>query len=597
MTYSPGRLIESTIFSVTQKFYKNGIEIEKGTVLTQDRIEKNRKLYEYYCNLWTAYPDLFLDLISRSDEKIELYFYQRIFLRACMRFRYHYCTAPRAFSKTFLSILALFLKCMFQPKSKIFICAPAKSQAAKVAREKMIEIFRYWPLLKKEIVGGDISDLPGNYGKDYVQLTFKNQSVLDVVGAIDTQRGGRRHSGLIDEVRDQNGDDINEIVLPLLNVDRRMSNGEVNPYEPHKCQIYMTSASQKSTYAYGRMIELFEQSIISPKTTFVWGCDVDVPKMHKLISKEFINEIKLSSTFKEESYAREYLSIWSGGSEESWFNYDKLSKYRKLVNPEFQEKSVGGGSFFYLLSVDIGRLSCQTVVSVFKVFEIDGGYRTNLVNIEVLGKTERERTFERQALDIKRMIQAYRPKEVVIDGNGIGLGILDEMIKPTRSPDGELFPAYGCFNDDSYKHIQPKDCQWIIYVIKANGGLNSKIHSNCYSWIYSGKVQFLIKEQEAKNKLMSTQVGQKMSIEKRTKRLMPHEMTTRLFDEMANLRLRQTGNALDVNLEQINTRFGKDKFSSFEYGLWRIKELEEDYIKRRTRRTGPRILTFFTEGG
>ena len=195
------------------------------------------------------------------------------------------------------------------------------------------------------------------------------------------------------------------------------------------------------------------------------------------------------------------------------------------------------------------------------------------------------------------MIQAYRPKEFVIDGNGIGLGILDEMIKPTRSSDGELFPAYGCFNDDSYKHIQPKDCQWIIYVIKANGGLNSKIHSNCYSWIYSGKVQFLIKEQEAKNKLMSTQVGQKMSIEKRTKRLMPHEMTTRLFDEMANLRLRQTGNALDVNLEQINTRFGKDKFSSFEYGLWRIKELEEDYIKRRTRRTGPRILTFFTEGG
>ena len=74
MTYSPGRLIENTIFSVTQKFYKNGIEIEKGTVLTQDRIEKNRKLYEYYCNLWTAYPDLFLDLISRSDEKIELYF-------------------------------------------------------------------------------------------------------------------------------------------------------------------------------------------------------------------------------------------------------------------------------------------------------------------------------------------------------------------------------------------------------------------------------------------------------------------------------------------------------------------------------------------
>lgn len=194
------------------------------------------------------------------------------------------------------------------------------------------------------------------------------------------------------------------------------------------------------------------------------------------------------------------------------------------------------------------------------------------------------------------MIKAYNPKEVVIDGNGIGLGILDEMIKPTRAPDGELFPAYGCFNDDSYKHIQPKDCLWNIYVIKANGGLNSKIHSNCYSWIYSGRVAFLIKEQEAKNKLMATQAGQKMSVEQRAKRLMPHEMTTRLFDEMANLRLRQTGNALDVVLEQINSRFGKDKFSSFEYGLWRIKELEEVYIKKMSRKAGPRVLTFFTEG-
>jgi hypothetical protein len=74
---------------------------------------------------------------------------------------------------------------------------------------------------------------------------------------------------------------------------------------------------------------------------------------------------------------------------------------------------------------------------------------------------------------------------------------------------------------------------------------------------------------------MSTKVGQKMSVVERAKRLMPHEMTTKLFEEMANLRIKPTGNALDVNLEQINTRFGKDKFSSFEYGLWRLKELEE----------------------
>lgn len=597
MIEGPGRLIEKSLFVATQKFYKNGIEIEKGALITAKRIEDNRQLYEYYCNLWTAYPDLFLDLIASESEKIELYFYQRIFLRACMRFRYHYCTAPRAFSKTFLSLLALFLKCMFQPRSKIFICAPAKSQAAKVAKEKIVEIYRYWPVLRREIVGCELSDTPGNFGKDYVQLTFRNQSVLDVVGALETTRGGRRHAGLIDETRDQNGDDINEIVLPLLNVDRRMANGQVNPYEPHKAQFYMTSASQKSTYAYGRMIELFEQEIISPESTFVWGCDVNVPKRHGLISQQFINELKMSATFKEESFGREYMSIWSGGSDESWFNYDKMSRHRKLVNPELQEKLIAGNKIFYLLAVDVGRLSCQTVVTVYKVFESPEGYRTNIVNIVVLGILEKDRHFEKQALDLKKLIKAYQPREVVIDGNGLGVGLLDFMVKPQMDLDGEVYPPYGCFNDDSYKHIQPKDCKWIIYVIKANSTLNSKIHSNCYSWIHSGKVTFLIKEQEAKNKLMSTKVGQKMSVVERAKRLMPHEMTTKLFEEMANLRIKPTGNALDVNLEQINTRFGKDKFSSFEYGLWRLKELEEQYIKNRSRHTGKRKLTFFTEGG
>lgn len=89
----------------------------------------------------------------------------------------------RAFSKTFVSILALILKCVFAPRTHAFIVAPAKSQAAKNSKDKIVEIFQHWPLLKKEIVGGDVSDLPGLYGKDYITLNFRNESVLDVVGA------------------------------------------------------------------------------------------------------------------------------------------------------------------------------------------------------------------------------------------------------------------------------------------------------------------------------------------------------------------------------------------------------------------------------
>lgn len=51
---------------------------------------------------------------------------------------------------------------------------------------------------------------------------------------LDSTRGGRRNAGLIDEVRDHDADALNSVVIPLLNVARRMPNGEVNPYEPHQ---------------------------------------------------------------------------------------------------------------------------------------------------------------------------------------------------------------------------------------------------------------------------------------------------------------------------------------------------------------------------
>lgn len=76
-----------------------------------------------------------------------------------------------------------------------------------------------------------------------------------------------------------------------------------------------------------------------------------------------------------------------------------------------------------------------------------------------------------------------------------------------------------------------------------------------------------------------------MSMEDRVRRLMPHEMTTKLQEEMMNLRLKRT-TGTDIVLEPINTRFPDDKYYSFAYGLWRIKELEEDRMKHLRRRSG-----------
>ena len=66
---------------------RENIAIDKGAVLTGTYLESIETLLQKYISFFCAYPDLFLDLISPSDSDFKLYFYQRIVLRACMRYK------------------------------------------------------------------------------------------------------------------------------------------------------------------------------------------------------------------------------------------------------------------------------------------------------------------------------------------------------------------------------------------------------------------------------------------------------------------------------------------------------------------------------
>lgn len=395
---------------------------------------------------------------------------------------------------------------------------------------------------------------------------------------------------------DQDGEMIAQVILPQMNVSRRMANGLVNPYEKVNTQvIYATSAGMKSSFAYEALLDTFEKSIIEPKSNFTIGLDYRIPVMHGLIDGNYVRDLKMSPSYNESTFASEYMGTWLGGSDESWFQFDQLTKHRKIKNPEWYPKFENQPNVFYLLSVDVGRLNDATVVMVWRVNILQNRYYCTLVNVIVLGRNAVSKQFSLQARDIKKLIKLYNPREVVIDTNGLGIGLADEMIQSQLDDDGSELPPYGFFNNADYKKIQPPNARQILYSLKANSTLNSQIHANAYTRINNGSVRFLITEQEARSLLLSTKVGQKMTTEERIRRLLPHELTTKLFEEMANLRLRRVGT--DISLEQINPRFPKDKFSACEYGLWRIKELEEaDFKKFHRNRGETRQLIFFTGG-
>lgn len=91
----------------------------------QMKKEKWRELLSYF----REYPDKFLDFIKDPNSKINLYFYQRIYLRIIFRYRKVFLTATRGTSKSYLQNLAFILLCIMYPNNKLFVCAPGNSIA------------------------------------------------------------------------------------------------------------------------------------------------------------------------------------------------------------------------------------------------------------------------------------------------------------------------------------------------------------------------------------------------------------------------------------------------------------------------------------
>ena len=69
---------------------------------------------------------------------------------------------------------------------------------------------------------------------------------------------------------------------------------------------------------------------------------------------------------------------------------------------------------------------------------------------------------------------------MVIDGNGLGIGLIDYMVKSQIDKNGDVYPDFGIYNDDEgfYKSFKTNDTEDnAIYIIKANAPINTEAHS------------------------------------------------------------------------------------------------------------------------
>ena len=570
---------------------RDGIPIEKGIVLTREYLNDNYELFTKYLNLWILYPDLFLDAIQDSTDAKNFHLkpFQRIALRASMRYRYHFWTATRATSKSFTAYLSALVRAVLLPNSTLMIVSDTKGTVIKIAEAKFEEIFRHWPLLRNELKTRQDDGKTGiKSSSNYYEIYLKNGSMISVISK-DTSRGLRATGAVLEECALIDEVPFNEVIWPQMNIPRVEVDGTRNPEEPAAAQTFITTAAERTVFMYQKLIEITVNAVLRPKEYFSWGLSYEVPLHYGLIDKSTLMDQRYSNTVSEDSFARESLSIWSGNSKDAWLDSRRLNKHRNLLKCERQAGNLPEDGF-YLIGCDVGRYHANTAIMVIKVLPGAQRFKKNVVYTEVING---ENYITEQAPRLKKLIQLFNPREIIIDGNGPGIGLLDAMVLPSYDVHtGEQFPAYYTFNNEHHlppemraEQEEPNErYNAIIYDVKASASNEDEIHSAFLTAVNNGSTSFLAHERVVKDKLMQTKKGQKMTSYDRRVFLMPYEMTSRLMDELNNLRLKPTGVENKYKVERISRSIEKDRFSALEYALYRIKYYEDKEIFRRRKK-------------
>lgn len=369
----------------------------------------------------------------------------------------------------------------------------------------------------------------------------------------------------------------------MMSISRRCLDGTKQADETlNKGQLYITTAGYKNSFPYNKLIQTLVKMIVEPGSAYVLGGTYKIPVLTGQYEKTFVQDQKRDETFNEAAFGREYESKWSGTVEDAFFNGEAFDRSRVLHQPEYEYSGRSTSQSYYVISIDVGRKGCDSVASVIKVTpqSVGDAYKS-LVNIY----TYADEHFEIQAIKFKKLFYKYKAKRLIIDANGLGIGLVDYMVKSqTDNTTGETYPDFGVYNDEEnyYKQFQtPHTEHEAMYLVKANAPINTVAHANIQSQLSSGKLKFLVDDKIAKTKLLGTKLGQNMTPEERASYLRPFTLTSILKEEMSNLREENEG--VNIILKQANKSIKKDKFSSLEYGLYYIKQEEENKKKKKKR--------------
>lgn len=540
------------VMMMKNKNISNTNKTDNVPKLNVSPIENNLDKWIEFSSWMLWYPDLFLDLLRPKEGGITLHPDQRIFLRCATRFFSIYGCFPRGWGKTWDEVASLFIIAIRYPNIELSLSAQTKDNSAELLKDKAQELLRQYPLLNNEISG------KVKFQKGDAEINFKNGAKIDVLANSQNSKGQRRKRINIEESALLNAELFDDALKPIVEVSRYTCGklALINPEELNQQIHYFTTPGWRGSDEYNRNIQMI-RNMIDLKGEMVLGADWRLGSWYgRGSSKSQILEKK--KTMSPTAFAQNYGGKWTGSSDSALINVNRFLNSRVLTKAELKTSNYADE---YYIGVDVARSqnsnNNQSSVCVGKV---NRDKETNkIITVDIVNVLNVSNTinFTGQAIIIKKLKEAYNAKAVIVDGNGLGAGLVDELLKTNIDPvTQQKYPCWDTINTDNKPEVN--NAEKCVYDLKAQSA-QTRIITNFIDMVDAGKIRLLEKREVGVNY---------KDIESE---LVPFVQTDLLFEEVNNLKIKYLPSGA-LTVEKVVGKLNKDRYSALVYLLWYIME-------------------------
>ena len=554
--------------------------------------EKSKRIMEgvaYWCGFYRHNPHRF----AKDYLGVDLKLFQKILIYAMMANNFFMYIAARGQGKTFLVALFCVIRCILFPKTKICIASATRPQANEVLL-KITEDFMKNYKWGSDNLKREISEYV--VGTNKAVINFHNGSWIRVVTAADSGRGARANILIVDEFRMVDIGTINTVLKRFLTAPRQpgyLSNPQYKHLLERNKEIYMSSAWYKSHWSYEKAKAYVVGLLDDTKKYFICGLPYQISIKEGLLMRDQIEDEMSESDFDETKFIMEMETLWFGDTDGAFFTFDDISQRRRLQTPLYPYSIARNHRNMKIpdpvlnerriLSVDVALMASKKQNNDASSIMINSAIPTNsnsyIANIVYLENFEGLNTDE-LALIVRRMYEWYKCTDLVIDTNGIGLGVYDALIQDIIDPEsGELYRALSCYNDKVMaERCKVSNAPKVIWSIKGNPSFNNEACIMLRGGFQKGKINLLVSEFEADEILHDRfkNYSKMMDFEK-VQLKMPFMQTTFLVYELINLEHEIKG----VNIKIIEkSGMRKDRYSSLAYNYWVQCQLERELLRK-----------------